>query len=394
MNRPHMSRLADPARRGFLRRHAVKLIASVAITAGIIYTAAKGDIKLIPDSGDFGAVRWWTLGLYFAIAFAMTWFRSVRWRFLLRPILEVPKLRLFAVSCAGFAAILLLPFRLGEFARPYMLRTRDEDRRPGEPVLTMAAATSSIVAERVIDGLFLSVVLAVVLVLVPTVHPLPEHVVGLKVMGKSVAMSTVRASGFSMLGVFTAGLATILVFYFARGWARRAVLLVVGKVSMRLADKIATLAEHLADGLHVFGRARDVAGFLAETTAYWGLNALGLWVLAIGCGVVHADGSAPTFFEACGLMGLLGCAILIPGPPGLLGVFQAGIYAGMTFYYPGHIVSGPGAAYVFLLYVSQVILHLSTATWGLWHEGGTRQLRSALEAPPLTGDASASMPGS
>jgi len=394
MNRPHMSRLADPARRGFLRRHAVKLVASIAITAGIVYTAGKGDIKLVPESGDFGAVRWWFLGLYVAIVFGMTWFRSVRWRFLLRPIIAVPKLRLFAVSCIGFAAILVLPFRLGEFARPYLLRTRDEDRKPGAPVLTMVAATSSIVAERVIDGMFLSIVLALVLVFVPTLQPLPAHVVGLRIAGVEVPLTTVRASGFAMLGIFTTGLATIVVFYFARGWAHRTTHLVVGKLSPRLADKLARLAEHLADGLHVFGRARDVLGFLAETAAYWGLNALGLWVLAMGCGVVHGDGSAMTFPEACGLMGMLGCAILIPGPPGLLGVFQAGIYAGMTFYYPAHIVIGAGAAYVFLLYVSQVILHLATAAWGLWSEGGARRLRGALEAPPLAGDAAASMPGS
>ena len=59
-----------------------------------------------------------------------------------------------------------------------------------------------------------------------------------------------------------------------------------------------------------------------------------MWLLAWGCGVVHADGSAITFGEACALMGMLGCTILIPGPPGLLGVFQAGIYAGMTMYFP------------------------------------------------------------
>ena len=41
-------------------------------------------------------------------------------------------------------------------------------------------------------------------------------------------------------------------------------------------------------------------------------------------------------------MGMLGCAILIPGPPGLLGVFQAGIYAGMTMYYPTNVVVGAG----------------------------------------------------
>ena len=53
-----------------------------------------------------------------------------------------------------------------------------------------------------------------------------------------------------------------------------------------------------------------------------------MWVLAWGCGVVHANGSAPTLGESLGLMGMLGCAILIPGPPGMLGVFQAGIYLG------------------------------------------------------------------
>jgi hypothetical protein len=371
-----------PVRRGFVRRHAVKLVASAVITGGVIYTAHKGGLKLVPDSGDFGGVRWWGLALYFPILVGMTWFRSVRWRFLLRSIVEVPKRRLFAVSCVGFAAILLLPFRLGELARPYMLYTKPEERRPGAPVLTMTTATSSIVAERVIDGVFLSIVLAFVLVLVPTVHPLPSTVVGLP-----ISVAQVRRGGFVMLGFFTVALVTIAVFYFARAWAHRATHAVIGKISPRLADRLAGLAEKLADGLHVFSRGRDALGFLTETTIYWALNALGMWILAMGCGVVHADGSAITFPEACGFMGMLGCAILIPGPPGLLGVFQAGIYAGMTFYCPTEIVTGPGAAYVFLIYLSQVILHLVTGSWGLWHEGGARRLRGALEEAPLAVEA-------
>src|SRR5215475_4427056 len=153
-----MTSLTGPRRPGFLRRHAGKLAASAAITAGVIYTVHKGGLKLIPERGDFGAVRWWAVPLYLALVLAMTWFRSVRWRFLLRSIIEVPKLRLFAVSCAGLAAILLLPFRIGELARPYLLRTRPEERRAGAPVLTMTAATGSMVAERVIDGVILSAV--------------------------------------------------------------------------------------------------------------------------------------------------------------------------------------------------------------------------------------------
>jgi hypothetical protein len=357
-----------------VRRHAGKLVASVAITAVVLYTLSVGQLKLVPDDGDYADVRWWGLALYVPLWFAMTWYRSVRWRFLLRRIVDVPKRRLFAVSCVGFAAILLLPFRLGELARPYMLRTRPEDVRPGEPILTMTTGTSSVVAERVIDGFFLSVVLAAVLLWVPTVRPLPDHVVGLP-----VSVASVRAAGFVMLGVFTVALATIAVFYFARGFARRATHAVIGRISPRLATAVADFAEKLADGLHVFGRARDALGFMFETVLYWLFNALGMWVLAIGCGVVHGDGTSLTFAESCGLMGMLGCAILIPGPPGLLGLFQAGIYAGMTMYVPTKVITGPGAAYVFLVYIAQLVLLLGSGAWALWAEGGVRRLRAVAE---------------
>jgi uncharacterized membrane protein YbhN (UPF0104 family) len=308
----------------------------------------------------------------------MTWFRSVRWRFLLRGVAAVPKWRLFAVTNAGYLAILVLPFRIGEFVRPYLIRTPPEERAPGRPVLTMTAATSSVVVERVIDGMFLSLVLATMLLLVPTIDPLPARVIGLP-----VSVAHVRLMGFMMVAVFAAALATILVFYFARDWADRATHAVLGTASRRLADKVAGTANKVVDGLHVFRRGRDLLGLLGETSVYWICNAIGMWVLAIGCGVVHADGSPITLPETCTVMGMLGCTVLIPGPPGLLGVFQAGVYAGMTMYFPTEVVVGPGAAYVFLLYVSQVVITIAVGLWGLYHEGGARRLRGALDGSEM-----------
>jgi glycosyltransferase 2 family protein len=324
-------------------------------------------MKFIPEGGDFKAVRGWTVVLYFGFLFALTWFRSVRWRFLLRSIADVPKGRLFTISCVGFVAILLLPFRIGEVVRPYLVRTRTTERQPGARAITMTAATSSVVCERIIDGLYLSIVLALALVFVPTVHPLPDHVVGLP-----VTVAHVRMVGYGMLGLFCILFAVIAVFYFARSWAHRTTLLVVGKVSRPLAEKLAGFCEKLADGLHVFGRSRDALGFFVETTAYWLLNVLGMWMLAWGCGVAHADGSPVTFGEACALMGMLGCAILIPGPPGMLGPFQAGIYSGMTMYFPTEVVVGSGAAYVFLMYASQCVFQLCMGAWSLGKLGGQR----------------------
>jgi glycosyltransferase 2 family protein len=366
------ARIESPS---FFRRHAGKFAASFLITFGIVYTVHKGGLKLVPEGGDFEHVRPWTVPAYMATLGAVAWFRSVRWRFLLRSIADVPKKRLFSVSCVGFAAILLLPFRIGEFVRPYLIRTRagDPEAQRQRPI-SLTAATSTVVAERVIDGLYLSVVLAVALVLVPTVVPLPDRVVGLP-----VTVAHVRMSGYAMFGLFTVAFATIVVFYFARSWAHRTTLAVVGKVSIRLAERLARMAEKFADGLHVFGHRRNALGFLTETSLYWLTNAMGMWLLAWGCGVVHADGSPATFGECCALMGMLGCAILIPGPPGMLGVFQAGIYAGMTMFYPSSVVTGAGAAYVFLMYASQCCFTIVMGGIGLAMDrgGGLR----ALEEP-------------
>ncbi len=360
----------------FLRRYAVKILLSVVITAGILFTLQKGGLTLVPEGGDFAHVRWWTIPVYFVALGVMNYFRAVRWRFLLRSFAEIPTRRILAVSWIGFAAILLLPFRLGEFVRPYMLRERGK--------VSMSSVTGTVVAERVVDGLYLSVVLAVALVLVPTVHPLPARVVGLP-----ISVAQVRASGFLMLGVFAGAFATIAVFYFARAWARRVTLAVFGLISKGIAHKLADAAEKLADGLHFLGRPRDAGPFLLETTLYWGFNVLGMWVLAWGCNVQHADGSAPTFGESCALMGMLGCAILIPGPPGLLGVFQAGIYAGMTMYFPTSVVTGAGATFVFLMYLVQLIWTIGAAGFFLAVD---RKARSTLAHAPAPGTPEAENP--
>jgi uncharacterized protein (TIRG00374 family) len=350
---------------GFLRKHAAKLVASALITGGIVFAVHKGGLKFLPEGGDFAGVGWWSLPAYLVTLVGMSYFRAVRWRFLLRGVFEPPRRRILAVSWIGFAAILLMPFRLGEFVRPYMIQRKGK--------LSLTAATSSVVAERIVDGLYLSIVLALALVLVPHINPLPETVVGLP-----VAVSKVRWSGFMMLGVFATAFVVIAIFYFARDFANRFTYATVGRVSRGLADKLTSIFEKFADGLHVFGRGRDATGFLVETTFYWALNVLGMWLLAWGCGVVHADGSAITFGETCALMGMLGVTILIPGPPGLVGVFQLGLYAGMTMYFPTNVVTGAGAAYVFLLYAIQVVWTIAGAL--LFLVGDRRNLTALEEA--------------
>jgi hypothetical protein len=71
------------------------------ITVGVVYTAQHGGLKLVPDGGDFSGVHWWALALYVPMQVATIWFRSVRWRFLLRSLVEVPKVRPRAAKAAS-----------------------------------------------------------------------------------------------------------------------------------------------------------------------------------------------------------------------------------------------------------------------------------------------------
>jgi glycosyltransferase 2 family protein len=364
-----------PPKTHFLKQHGVKLFASALIGLGLVAMLHKAGMSIIPPGEAFAHVQWWTLPTYILTLVGMNYFRATRWRFLLRAIVDVPRKRILVVSWVGFAAILLMPFRIGEFVRPYMLKEggpgTGRDGKPREISMTMA--TGSVVAERVTDGLYVSIVLAIALLVIPTVQPLPMTVVGL-----GVPVERVRQAGFGMLGLFTFAFGVLAVFYFARDWARRTTLAIWGIVSRPLGERLAGMAEKAADGLHVMGNPRDAVPFLLETTAYWGLNVGGMWLLAWGCGVVHADGSAITFGETCALMGMLTVTIWVPGPPGLLGVFQLGIYAGMTMYYPTSIVTGPGAAYVFLMYVSQFLWTVVGGAGGLWFQrGALRALQRA-----------------
>ena len=336
----------------FLHRHGVKLVLSLIITASIVFAMKKGGLKFIPDGGNFDQLRWWAIPAYMVTLVCNHVFRAIRWRFLLRSQAEVPKKKLLSVSWIGFAAILVMPFRIGELVRPYMMRTPGKRDASGRIVgaISMPAATGSVVAERVVDGLYLSIVLAIALLTVPHLEPLPEKVVGLP-----VSVAQVRHAGFLMVGVFTVALTVIAVFYAARDFARRATLAVFGIVSKKLGEKLAGMAENLADGFHFFSRGKDALGFLGETTIYWFCNAAGTWILAWGCGVAHANGSPITFGEACAVMGMVCIAILVPGPPGLLGTLQLGLYAGMTMYFPKEMVVGPGAAFVFIIYLVQFV---------------------------------------
>jgi glycosyltransferase 2 family protein len=332
-----------PVRGSWLRRHFGKTIGSLVIALAFIWALRRGGLPLIPSAQAFANVRWSLVAVHLFLLVVLHIVRAVRWRHLLRPIApEISTRRVLAASWIGFTAILLLPLRAGEFVRPWL--ARDGKR------ITMSASLGTIGAERIIDGLFVTLILAGTLSLVPRLSPLPKSVGDLK-----IPVAAIPAAGYVALAVFVVAFAAMALFYFARGFARRLVFATIGRISTRMAEKMASIVEGIADGLHFLAGPRYALPFLFETSLYWLLNATLMWVLGIACGLPM------NFGHACAVMGVLAVGILVPAGPGLFGAFQAATYGALAMYFAPDVVTHAGAAYVFLLYAVQFVWHLVAA---------------------------------
>jgi len=74
------------------------------------------------------SVDLFSIGGYFLLFTAFHLVRVHRWGLLLRPLEKVPFGRLFAVASVGYLFVLILPLRLGEFARPLLIADRSKIR--------------------------------------------------------------------------------------------------------------------------------------------------------------------------------------------------------------------------------------------------------------------------
>jgi len=81
--------------------------------------------------------------------------RSYRWGVILEPLKKIDQWSLLSATSVGFMAISLLPVRMGEFVRPYLISRKND--------LKLGAALATIVVERVFDMLTLMILLVYVI---------------------------------------------------------------------------------------------------------------------------------------------------------------------------------------------------------------------------------------
>ncbi|MCP5141064.1 MAG: flippase-like domain-containing protein [Chromatiales bacterium] len=244
--------------------------------------------------------------------------RAAGWRILLLPHARIPATRLFSPVAIGYMANNLLPARLGEFARAYVVGKRD-------PV-SKTAAFGSIVVERLLDAFaLLSVMLAITLVL-----PYPEWV-------KDAAL---------LLLIAMFGLALVLIVL------RRSEDLRTRLVHRWLTPYAPRLANHLLWYMNTFlggaGRPHELMlllGLIFWIYLRWTLEA-GMYLLTFYA--LGLDAVLPPH-AAVFVMVVVNIACMVPQAPGYIGAVQFATVESLALF---NIDSGTAIAYSLLVHVA------------------------------------------
>lgn len=310
-----------------LARILPKLLVSIALGALFAWLAKRGGVPLLPDFAQLRAIQPWTVPAYVASLLLVHVFRASRWRFLIAPVKRVPMKDVLLLNWIGFFAIFALPLRLGELARPALTKLRH-----GIPI---SVGIGTVAVERVIDGLVTSGCVALALLVLPRVET------------QDAIARHLPTYGYAALALFACAFIALAAFLWQRRLATQLTRAVLGIVSKPLAETLASKVGNVADGIRSIGDARLAFGFVAETVLYWSCNAVGVWLLARGCGLPMELG------HAAAVMGVLAIGILLPTGPGLFGNFQLAVFAALRLYFPESTVDAQGAVFVFLLYALQ-----------------------------------------
>jgi hypothetical protein len=317
-------------------RKAVQAVVGLAISGAALWLTLRGrDLGAIWEAIRGADYRW--LVPYFLILGCIHLARTWRWGILLEPVAKVPFAKLNAVSAVGFMALMILPFRLGEFARPYLIAER--------PRLRVSATLSSVVAERIADGLFMAGLLVLTLLGVPEGTP---------------GLGFLRTGGVVVLLVFAALLVFLVGAYRNRALAVRLFHRVIDPVSPRMAERVSAMLDAFIHGLRVVPSRRKLALFFLLTAAYWGLNGWGMQVLARGFDI------RLTLLESFTVLGVLVVGVMIPAGPGMVGTFQAAVTLGLSLFLPRAQLDAHGLAYANVLWVAQLAMQTALGTFFLF----------------------------
>lgn len=281
-------------------KRAIQLIIGLAISAVAIWYSSR-DVKLPELLQALGsASRLGFVGVMVVTIFGF-WIRAVRWRLFLRTPTRVSTLSLFSSTMIGFMANNILPFRLGEFVRPWAL-----SRREG---LSKSMLLATVVVERAVDMLTLLAIFGISLLL----HPI----------GESTDAGRMVQGGAKVLIVLSVVL-TVMVVVAERNRALAHRMLTL--LPARMHARTSYLLDRFLDGFALFQDFRKLAQAFAMSFAMFlcfaVALALSMWSLGI---------EAP-WYAGLVMLVVTAIGIMVPAAPGYVGTLNYACVVGLKLF--------------------------------------------------------------
>lgn len=316
-----------------MKTSALRLAIPFAISAGLlvlVINSVRGDAGQL--TAALGAADWRLIAPAVGLYFVGVWLRSARWGLLL-PEHAVKTSTLFRALVVGFTVNNLLPLRMGEVARAYLLARWCR--------IPYGTTVASLVVERVLDGLALAVLLLISLTLVPSAP------------GYLLVVGVLAAAGF----LTGAGLLALA------AWRASGITAVAGFVARRLPARFGALIEGLAAN---FARSLALVHSPVRLARLLGLSLLA-WCLELGLFFVLLLSfrlPAASYPLALLVGSAANFATLVPSSPGYAGTFD-GVLIKVLQDVAG-IASGTAAAYDLVVHATLFLPVVILGTLLLW----------------------------
>ena len=258
------------------------------------------------DLGDtFGEVNYFALIPAVAVYFLSIYFRAVRWRFLLKPVVGVTVRPIFPVIVVGRMAGNVLPGKFSGIVRAWYLGVRED--------VSAASALGTVVAERFLDAIALYVLIVLVWLLPGgLLSDLTEHAPG----GESLFVV------LSLVPVIFLGLALGMVMIAPIRIYAIVVARIFFFVPVGLRIRLVGIAERLAVGLTVIRSPRVFAQVFVLSLPVWLAEVVAMGTIGIGFNLDDSFGGWIEFTSAMILFtAVVNLALIAPSIGGLSGTF-------------------------------------------------------------------------
>ena len=283
-----------------------------------------------------------------AITIFAFWVRAIRWRLLLRVDRPVATDSLFSATMIGFMANNVLPFRLGEFVRPWALARREK--------LSKSMLLATILVERAIDMLTLLGIFGIALLVSPIAENTPA---GRLVQG-----------GARLLLMLSIGL-TVFVVVTERN--RRLAHALILRMPGSIRDRVGRLLDRFLDGFALF---RDLGRLLKVFLLSFGMFlsfSVALWITAWSLDI------ALPWYAGLVMLVVTAIGIMVPAAPGYVGTLHVACTAGLALY---GVEKTPASAFGWFYFFSQWLPITSVGLFYLNREGLSLQSLGHVQDEP------------